>query len=782
MIVVSTSVALGAGILLALLVALSALALAKGLGARREAIEVRETALRLKVQSDASPARAMLVRADGRIDMGSALVGWLGLPFPPETLGDLSHDDDGIEPDDIAALIDDVAAAQRAARSFRRQIGVQGAKRALLAVGDRAPSALNAPGGVLVWFFDATEVQGEVIRLDGELRDLHSAFDALAGLIEVAPLPMWYRDRDLKLAMVNSAYVRAVEAESAGDVVRRQLELIEGEGVGGPLAQPSKAREASQPLVSHMPATIDGARRMMRIHDVPLPGGGTAGFAVDIDELEQAMGGLKRFAKAQRSMLDLLSSGVAQFSPDRTLTFCNQPFRRMFAMRTEWLADRPEFDRVLERMREAKRVPEVRDFPGWKEERRQWFLAGEGAIEEAWHLPGGIHLRVVTQPLPEGGLLLIFEDRTEQVQLASARDTLLRTRTATFDNLNESIGVFGADGRLLIWNNKFRTVWGFEEEFLAGHPHVDTLAKKAARQLADPRRSTLIGELVRFATAERMQRGGRVQFGDGRHFDFAAVPLPDGNALFTMLDVTDSRRMERALRDRNEALEAADQVKTAFVANMSYELRTPLTSIQGFAEMIHGGYAGTLSDSGRDYIEAILNSVTRLAALIDDVLDLTQNEDSIPDKRPVDLERLAHAAIEPVAERIKAKRIDLAVEIDGSAGSVAGDQRRLRQAVEHVVSHAVIGTPAGGRVLLHIDGDDRGARIIVSDDGPGLSKAEVDRAFDRFARHDIARDDERPLGLGLPLARRFVEAHGGRIEMLSEPGQGTMVTITVPRG
>ncbi len=781
MIAASTTAALIAGIVLALLVAGSIAALAKGLSARREAAGARDAVIALRSKLDASPARAMLVRADGRVDAGSALTGWLGLARPPETLSDLSTADAGFTADDAAALADDIAGAQRASRSFRRSVRVQGGSRILLAVGDRAPSVLNAPGGVLVWFFDATEVQGEVIRLGGELREMHAAFDALAGLIEVAPLPMWYRDRDLRLAMVNSAYVSAVEAEGAGEVVRRQMELIDGQGMGGPLAQPANAREAGTPLVSHLPATIGGARRMLRVHDVPLPSGGTAGFAVDIDELEQARTGIKRFEMAQRSMLDLLSAGVAQFSPERTLTFCNQPFRRMFAMRTEWLSDRPEFDRVLERMREAKRVPEVRDFPGWKAERREWFTAAESATEEAWNLPGGIHLRVVAQPLPEGGLLLIFEDRTEQVQLASARDTLLRTRTATFDNLSEALGVFAADGRLQLWNTKFRAIWGFEEEFLAAHPRVDSLAKKAAPRLADPKRAAVIGELVRFATAERMQRGGRVQFADGRHFDFAAVPLPDGNALFTMLDVTDSRRIERALRDRNEALEAADRVKTGFVASMSYELRTPLTSIQGFAEMLHGGYAGPLSEGGREYVEAILNSVARLSVLVDDVLDLTQNEDAQPMRKPVDLATLAHTAAESLSDRIAAKQIDFVVEIAKDAGSVAGEQRRLRQAIEHVLSHAVGHTPPHGRVLLHIDGDENSVRIIVSDDGPGLSKAEVERAFDRFARHEIARDDERPLGLGMPLAKRFVVAHGGTIEMLSEKGQGTMVTIVLPR-
>ena len=635
------------GVGLAVLLTGASVILYGGVRARREAAATFAENARLSATLASAPALALIVSADGRVDCPDRLADWFGLANPPRYLNELSVPGSGLSPEDFASLAADVSAAQKSGRPFSRAVCALGSSRALMIRGSRAARDVRVSGGVILWVFDATDSEAEIARLRAAVDDATMHYEELSGIIQAAPMPMWYRGSDLRLAMVNSHYVDAVEGTSPEDVVQRGLELVEGSGVGGPLASAVLARDAKAIQTQALPATIRGERRMLRVYDAPLSTGGVAGFAIDIEDLEQARAQLKRFDDAQRAMLDRVSAAVVQFGPDRALVFCNQPFRRIFAMKPEWLADRPEFDRVLERMREASRLPEVRDFPGWKNERRDWFLAAGGAIEEEWHLPGGVHLRVVAQPLPDGGLLLIFEDRTEQVQLASARDTLLRVRTATFENLYEALGVFAADGRLQLWNNKFRTLWGLEESFLATHPRVDALAGAAAKQLANPSRAALIGDLVRAATVERQQRAGRVAFADGRHYEFAAGAVcPTGTGCSRCSIFPTAAGSSAALRDRNEALEAADQIKTAFVATMSYELRTPLTSISGFAEMLNEGYAGKLTKAAEGYVEAILESVERLGMLVDEVLDLTQAEGGTVtlDKRDVDLMVTAQAA------------------------------------------------------------------------------------------------------------------------------------------
>ncbi|HYD36766.1 MAG TPA: ATP-binding protein, partial [Allosphingosinicella sp.] len=574
-----------------------------------------------------------------------------------------------------------------------------------------------------------------------------------------------------------------VEAADAAEVIAAGIELIEdAAGQEGPAVEGE--RTAGEPRHRTIPVTSAGERRTMHVVEVPLGNNGVAGYAIDVEDQEEARAELARFVRAQRDMLDRLSAGVAQFARDRSLIFSNQPFARLFGLRPDFLADRPEFNRLLDAMRETGHMPEVRDYPEWKKEHDRWFTGGLAAEEEDWLLPGGRHLRVVAQPLPDGGLLLIFEDRTEQLRLASARDTLLRVRTATFDNLFEAVGVFASDGRLNLWNNRFRELWEFEEEQLAGHPRIDSLTAHIGRKLRNSSHAALVRELVRSATVERKQRTGRVAFTDGREFEFAAVPLPDGNALFTMLDVTASRTVEAALRERTQALEEADRLKTAFVSNMSYELRTPLTSIGGFAEMLAGGYAGALEPTARDYVTAILDSVARLGALIDDVLDLTQSDSGslLLAEDKIDLRKLCAEAAESFRDPAARKGIDFAVEIETGAGTIAGDRARLRQSLDNVLKNAFAYTDSGGRVLLHAGGGRKAAAITVSDNGRGIAPADQARVFDRFSRTAEPRAaEEAALGLGLPLARQFVEAHGGSIELVSEPGGGTTVTLRLPR-
>ncbi|MBS0253794.1 MAG: PAS-domain containing protein [Proteobacteria bacterium] len=765
--------------------ALYAIAGARARVARAEAGLAR--ARRLGRMIDDSPALPLLVRADGKIEAPPRLAGWLGLDAVPQFLTELGGGDRpvGLEAGQLSDLSEAVRRTQKTAQPFQLYLTPQGSQRTLAARGHLADPQVSPGGAALVWLFDFTDAAEQLGRLDEEARRAREDFGALVGLIEAAPLPMWFRRPDGALQLVNSAYVTAVGGDSAAAVVAAGTELLEAHDGQEPGEVAAEALRQRRPVERTVSATIGGQRRAMRVSDLPLGADGIAGYAVDIEDREELARTLRAFREAQRSMLDQMSAGIAQFDAKRQLTFANQPLQRIFALQPLAMLNPPPFERFLDLARDAARLPEVRDFPAWRRERLGWFTAG-APVEEAWPLADGTHLRVVAQPLPDGGLLLIAEDRTEELRLSAMRDTLLRTRTATFDSLFEAVAVFAPDGRMQLWNRRFASAWGLENEFLDTHPRIDTLLEKVEQQLARPAHARAVGDVVRAATLQRQQTGGRVALRDGRWLEFAGVPLPDGNGLLTVLDITDSQKAEDALKERNAALVEADSLKTRFLASMSYEFRTPLTSIGGFAELLEAGLGGDLNPSGHEYIAAILTSVARLTEQIESLLDLSQSEAGMLPlaSETIELMPFLKRLAEDRAAQLKEAGVTLDLRGNKGAGSITGDPRRLGRALGHLIDNAVRATPAGGRVRVEVMRHRRRgrdwARVVISDKGAGMSPTELARALGGLKAGGEGAGADRRQGLGLPLARQLIEAHRGHFELISEPGQGTVAMVDLP--
>ena len=756
----------------------------------RRAEAGQRNARRLARMVDESPALPLLVRADGRIEGPQRVAGWFGLDAVPEYLSELDAGKAGLDERQLSRLSDGVRRAQKTGEPFRIELTPRGGSRSLAAHGHLADPQVSPGGAALVWLFDFSASADELAKLRAAVTAARADFAGLSGLIEAAPLPMWFRGPDMALRIVNTAYCAAVGAPDAATVIAKGIELVEpvdGLSAGHIAAQ---ARKRGLPNERTLTATIAGQRKTLRVTDLPLgdasENGGVAGYAVDIEDMEELNRQFSRFRDAQRKMLDSLSAGIAQFDGKRNLSFTNQPFLRLFALQPTTLSDQPPFDRVLDRMREAARLPDVRDFPEWRRERQGWFLASEPR-EEAWSLSDGTHLRVVAQPMPDGGLLLIFEDRTEQLQLSATRDTLLRTRTATFDNMAEALAVFAPDGRVQLWNRKFAAMWGLEDGFLDTHPRADVLLRKVAPALKRPAQVGALGQVIQAATLERKRQSGRMVLADGRTLEFAGVPLPDGNGMLTVLDITDSQKVETALRERNAALVEADAFKTGFLASVSYEFRNPLTSIQGFAEMLQAGVAGELPEKAHEYIRAILTSVGRLGEQIENVLDLTQSEaGTLPLARePVELFPLMTEVVKERADKLTAAGLTLDLRGNKSVGETMGDPRRLKRAFGQLLENAIAATPPGGRILVDCSRKKAGAQIVISDNGKGMDAAMLARALEGLkptpgTPSNDWRAPERRSGLGLPLVRQLIDAHGGKLELMSEPGEGTSAIVTLP--
>ncbi|WP_370034887.1 sensor histidine kinase [Qipengyuania mesophila] len=770
------------GLLLALWTAGAVWVMLRASTREQKSLSSRKTAQRLSRLIEEGPAIPLLVRTDGRIEAPDRLARWIGLDKVPEYLSELSGlDGRGLSEQQVENLTRAVRRTQKTAKPFRMAITLSpGSGKSLALHGTLADPAVSPGGAALVWVFDFSESETELALLREEAARAREDFGALVGLIEAAPMPMWFRGGDMHLRLVNQAYVAAVGAESADQVVADQVELVETVNGRTAAQVAQQASDRRQPIERIVSATIDRARRTIRVTDLPLMGEGIAGYAVDIEEMEEQAREFRAFREAQRSMLDQLSIGVAQFDAGHRMTFANQPFHRVFSLPPGVVNDRTTFEQMLLIARENGRIPEVRDFPAWRSELAEWFLRDE-PHEEPWPLSDGTHMRIVAQPLPDGGLVMIAEDRTEQLALSATRDTLLRTRTATFDNLFEALAVFAPDGHLELWNRGFPGAWGIDPEVLDGHPQAEDLLAAIAANLAEPAAISRVNQVIRAATLDRKKSDGRIELADGRTLDFTGVPLPDGNGMLTVLDVTASRQAEEALRERNRALEEADAVMTRFLANMSYEFRTPLTSIGGFAELLTSGIAGELTPQAKEYAQAISLSVGKLTEQVENVLDLSQSEAGLMPLRKSKLELMPF--VTQIVRQQERRILDsgLTLDLKGNPDkSVTADPHQLRRAISQLLDNAINGTPRGGRIVVEIGRKRDETRIVISDNGRGMSQHELARALEGIRMSPDGKGIERRQGLGIPLARQLIEAHGGTLEIHSRKDAGTSATIVLP--
>jgi signal transduction histidine kinase len=264
--------------------------------------------------------------------------------------------------------------------------------------------------------------------------------------------------------------------------------------------------------------------------------------------------------------------------------------------------------------------------------------------------------------------------------------------------------------------------------------------------------------------------------------DYASVPLPDGAILLSYVDVTDSIRVERALRERAEALETADRLKSEFISNVSYELRTPLNTIIGFAEILANQYFGELNPRQTEYCRGIIGSSERLLTIINDILDLASIEAGrmTLDREPVEPKALLDTVCGIMNEWARSQNLKLNVDCPPDLGPIDVDERRLKQALCNLISNAIKFTPPGGTITITGRVEDGDAKFSVVDTGIGIAAEDQERVFKEFERARRPEARRAGAGLGLSLVKRIVELHGGHVDMNSVPNRGTTVVCVLP--
>lgn len=735
-----------------------------------------------------SPSAFLVIFADGTCYCSDRLREWLGLSHIVNTLDDLlaTGEGGGLGKGEFDQLADAVGRLARNARPFRLGVRAAGTERLMIAAGHRVDRAETGGPVDLVWFNDVSENAEDAERLRSSLSALELKHTQLSDVLDAAPFPVWIRDGELNLQWVNAAYVAAVEGDSVARVLKDQTELCSSAVAGSSREFAGRAIEALQTRSERQSVVTGGARRTLEVIDVPLGGSGDGlvGFAIDVTDAEHTRSELNLHLESQAETLNRLSAPVAIFAGNTRLEFYNSAFAKLWRLSEDWLNEKPRHSELLEILRENRSLPEQTDFPAWKAKTLAYYTEILEPVEEMWHLPDDKTLRVVTQPHPLGGLLVIFEDVTDRLALERSYNTLIAVQRETIDNLHEAVVVVGGDLRVKLYNQNYAAIWGLSEEVLASEPHIGDVIDECSHLLANDAdgREAVKNEMIGHSISHETN-SGRWSLTDGRVLEFATVPLPDGASLTTVNDVTATHRVEQALRDKNEALEAADRLKSEFVANMSYELRTPLNSILGFSEILENQYFGTLNKQQLEYVEGIVLSSRQLRDLIDDILDLAVVEAGQVDLdlSEFDLAEAIGAVVTLAQDQAHRKNIDIRMRLKSQLGSIIGDKRRIKHAIFNIVQNAIGYTHSGGTITISADGDAQRVVVEVTDTGVGIAPGEQANIFDKFQRGSNAEQASHGAGLGLALVRSFIEVHGGTVELESEPDKGTTVKVLLPR-
>ncbi|MEO1749876.1 MAG: PAS-domain containing protein, partial [Pseudomonadota bacterium] len=339
-----------------------------------------------------------------------------------------------------------------------------------------------------------------------------------------------------------------------------------------------------------------------------------------------------------------------------TLLFHNNAFAELWELDASFLASNPTMSMFLDRMREEGQLPEMPEWRRWKQDVLDSFKAVDPQTH-LWHLPDRRTVRVFANPHPRGGMTWIFENLTERINLESQYKTMQRVQGQTLDNLAEGVAVFASNGHLQLANPAFAKFWGIMHLMGGEDTHVRDII--AHRQTINDETVELWEEFAGIVTdfaEDRVNLTGRTQI-DDKTLSWMVVPLPNGQTMITFVDMSASEQVERALRDRNDALEQTAELRNRFIKHVSHELRAPLTTIKGFTDMLLMGTVGELSSSQIEYVTHISSASNALVKITDAILDLASIDAGVLELRPeqTDPREIMELAASAVHQRVRCR-------------------------------------------------------------------------------------------------------------------------------
>jgi len=619
----------------------------------------------------------------------------------------------------------------------------------------------------------------------GESRPLERAAEGedmgnVRAILRLLSKPAFLRDGRNRLVYANAPYLALAGALGKAGSEAAPAELLDGTRLDHHL---KACAQSEEPVL--LPLDFGDKGRFELIEFAV--GGGRAGYLRPRAETAPAPESHDGALTHISGIIDALATPIAIFNARRELVQFNQAYAGLWNLRPGFLAPGLDERAILDKLRTEGMLPNQVDYHTWRAKHLESYTRSAPFEAPPWHLPDGRTIKVISAPAsPKGGVIYVFEDLTERLELESTNRSFTNVMRETINALSEAVAVFGTNGRLTLANPRLSALWKLPMNTLGSNPHIDQIAEASGRAIPEDGAS-IWRDLKRGIidlNPTRTDQTGRIARSDGRLLDYATTRLPDGQTMMTFLDVTESAGYSRVLKERNDALMAADRLKDAFVENVSYELRSPLTNIIGFADLLADTEGASLNERQKAYIDYIRASSVTLGVLIDNILDLASVDAGIAELNPEPLNvpgliDKARAGLAATFPEVSGEEPHLVVEIAPDLPMVVADGTRLVQVLYNLLSNAARFSPPGGEIRL--SASHRGERIlfVIEDEGPGLT-AEMKSAILTRLDSPQAGGRQRGAGLSLSIVRTFVNLHGGTISAEQREPKGSRIIVNLP--
>lgn len=598
----------------------------------------------------------------------------------------------------------------------------------------------------------------------------------IKNILNALPIYIWQKDLDSRITFCNKAYSDALESTTE-NVVQNNLKLIKS----------SKNKDNEYSIKSKQfvdDVVIKGDRKYLEVTENACIGNSPSlCFALDITEKEELKREYGDYKKQTEETLDQISVPILIFDSNMELIFANSAIEKLVGFDI-WSLPQRSYEDIVSAVLDKGLILTGIDDREFKEKATNLFKELIDPRHKTLYMQNGKILDVFISPNRSGGIIILFEDISDTVNLQRTVDSISSIQQETLDHLNEGIIVFGTDNCIKLLNSAIWDVFSAKKFSNFRKMHL----KEFFYKISDTFDSSInleiwVSKIISMAS-QKLQHSDTLKLSSGKTVKYSYVPFSEGLHFLSFVDNTEKQLLENAMNEKNKIVDQVDKIKTDLISNISNELRAPLNTILGFSDILINQYFGELNTKQLEYCHGIMKSVSKISDVVNAIINLTSIEvaQSRIQYQEVNLFNFLEDTTNLFKTRASAQQVAIQNKFKNTEQVAFFDEKSMKQAIFHILSRLLKFTPQNETISLDAKFSQNAAdpiEISISDTNLELALETLKRLSKMLDSNMPTNSSEDYVDFGLILANNIVHLHDGHITLESE--NETKITIFLPK-